>query len=92
MRVLWPLAKDLGFQYLMPRRFTQDPLENTIGAIRDNCGNNRMPTVPQFQSSFTSLILHNLEDKGKCNRNCELDDNMLSPITEFFRRDLLKVG
>jgi hypothetical protein len=90
MRVLWPLCKDLGFEYLLPRRFTQDPLENLIGGMRDACGNNRKPITSQVQAGFTSLLLYNLEDRGKFNRNCEQDDNSLCAIGQLLKDDFAK--
>lgn len=85
------MCKEIGFEYLLLRRFTQDPLENTIGALRDECcGNNRKPTVPQFQAGFTSKLLYHLEEQPKSNRNCEQDENTMRAISELFKEDLLQ--
>jgi hypothetical protein len=93
MNHLWPLAKSLGFKYLLTRRFNQDPLENFNGLMRNECGNNRVPTVPQFESGFTSLVLNCLDSVDHLDgTNCQPDDLKMEPLKPYIQTEFLKVN
>ncbi|PNF26771.1 hypothetical protein B7P43_G18200, partial [Cryptotermes secundus] len=57
---VWRTLKDLGFEYLHTQNLNQDPLENTFGAIRLNCGSNNNPTGGQFVDALKTSIINGL--------------------------------
>jgi hypothetical protein len=69
--------KSAGFHYLETRSLNQDPLENTFGIIRLNCGSNNNPTVGQFADALKTSITNGLAYAGLRNANCERDDTEL---------------
>lgn len=91
MRELWYLCRDLGHEYILTRRVNQDPLENAIGQLRDACGENRQPTVPQFESAFTSMVITKLQDNPSAGRNCEQDDLSMEPLQDFVNKSIIEV-
>jgi hypothetical protein len=55
------------------QKLFDDPLENTFGAIRLNCGCNNNPTVWQFVDALKTSIINGLAFRGLCGTNCEDD-------------------
>ncbi|KAI4463136.1 thap domain-containing protein 9 [Holotrichia oblita] len=71
---LYNNMQNLGFTYMLPRRFNQDGLENFFGRIRQ-CGMRYVnPTAFAFTPFYKSLLINNLTSKHPPGSNCE-DDN-----------------
>lgn len=76
VREIWNGVKDIdGVKSMYTRRLNQDPLENFFGEIRNSCGKNTTPTIPQFVAAYKNQLykplLKNRDGKG----NCEVDDD-----------------
>ncbi|KAJ8910197.1 hypothetical protein NQ315_014368 [Exocentrus adspersus] len=65
---------NLGFNYMMPRTFNQDPVENFFGKIRQRGSRNINPTPSDFISYYKNLLVNGLTSKHSVGANCE-DDN-----------------
>ncbi|XP_033608842.1 uncharacterized protein LOC117282608 isoform X2 [Cryptotermes secundus] len=83
---VWRTLKEAGFQYLLTKTLNQDPLENTFGAIRLNCGSNNNPTVGQFVDALKTSIINGLAFRGLGETNCEDDGaTLLDNLQLLFR-------
>jgi len=74
VRHVWRRWKQAGFKYLETRNLNQDPLENTFGVIRLQCGSNNNPTVGQFVDALKTSIINDLAFRDLRNTNCEDDE------------------
>jgi hypothetical protein len=54
-----------------------DPLENTFGVIRLQCGLNNNPTLGRFVVALKTSIIKGVSYAGLCNANCRGDDTKL---------------
>ncbi|XP_049268906.1 uncharacterized protein LOC119381959 [Rhipicephalus sanguineus] len=54
------VTKDLGYQYLMTSRLSQDPIENLFGVVRQSSGCNDHPTPEQFLITVNCLSFYSL--------------------------------
>lgn len=54
------MTKELGFQYLMTSRLSQDPIENLFGIVRQSSGCNDHPTPEQFLITVNCLSFYSL--------------------------------
>ncbi|PNF31489.1 hypothetical protein B7P43_G00752 [Cryptotermes secundus] len=61
---VWRTLKEAGFQHLHTQNLNQDPLANTFGAIRLNCGSNNNPIVGQFVDALKISIINGLAFRG----------------------------
>ncbi|PNF15720.1 hypothetical protein B7P43_G12478 [Cryptotermes secundus] len=83
---VWRTLKEAGFEYLHTQNLNQDPLENTFGAIRLNCGSNNNPTVGQFVNALKTSIISGLAFRGLGETNCEDDGaTLLDNLQSLFR-------
>ncbi|PNF15445.1 hypothetical protein B7P43_G18116, partial [Cryptotermes secundus] len=83
---VWRTLKEVGFEYLHTQNLNQDPLENTFGTIRLNCGSNNIPTVGQFVHALKTSIINGLAFRELGETNC--DDNgatLLDNLQSLFR-------
>lgn len=55
------------------RHLNQDPLENFFGAIRSHGCRNNNPTCDQFENSYATLLINNLNSGYIRGKNCEGD-------------------
>lgn len=87
-RYLWQQFTKDGYDYLKPRNFNQDPLENFFGCIRAHGVRNVNPTPFSFISSFKTLVINNFSSVHSPGANCEEDVNSsLSSFKEFLKKD-----
>ena len=90
IKLLWEDLRDnLGFEYLLTRRLTQDCLENFFSIVRNSWGHNDHPTSSIFQSIMHGLITNNVMQVAVAGANCEDDKTPLlaseeSAITKQF--------
>ncbi|XP_049817860.1 uncharacterized protein LOC126264344 [Aethina tumida] len=63
----------MGFKFISPRSFNQDPLENFFGQIRSHGVRNVNPTCTSFISSTKALIVNNFMSSHSPSFNCEED-------------------
>lgn len=89
MQELWKVLQNLGFSYLMPRTFNQDPLENFFGQIRQRGQRNNNPTPTDFGRYYKSLVVKQLTSSQSIGANCE-DDN--SEVFITLQRLVTQVG
>jgi hypothetical protein len=83
---VWRTVKEAGFKYFHTRNLNQDPLKNTFGAIRLNCGSNDNPTVGQFVGALKTSIINGLAFRSLGNTNCEDDGaTLLDNLQSFLR-------
>lgn len=54
------VTKELGFQYLMTSRLSQDPIENLFGIVRQSAGCNDQPTPEQLLITVNCLSFYSL--------------------------------
>jgi hypothetical protein len=69
-----------GFQYVMPRNFNQDPLENFFSKIRAHGVRNINPTATSFNNSFRSIMMTNFAGPHSPGANCEADGDLRALI------------
>ena len=71
------LLKKLRVEYninsVWLRHLNQDPLENFFGAVRSHGCRNNNPTCDQFESTFATLLINNLNSVHILGKNCEND-------------------
>lgn len=67
--------QELGFTYLMPRTFNQDPLENFFGRIRQSGQRNINPTPADFSAYYKSLLVNQMTPFHSVGSNCEEDSS-----------------
>lgn len=68
------VVKNIGFDYLMPRSFNQDGLENFFGKMRLKGFRNINPTSTNFTAYYKGLLVNQITSKQSVGANCE-DDN-----------------
>jgi hypothetical protein len=86
--MLWKVVLKEGFHHLETRKLNQDPLENLFGIIRQNCGQNHHPNVPQFVSALKTALIDGFSAPST-QHNCELDEgNFLSNLKSFLEKGL----
>jgi hypothetical protein len=76
---LWRRVKIIGFKFLTPRAFNQDPLEIFFSCVRGYAGANSEPTPTSFAHTTKALLVNNLVSPCAIGANCE-DDGSLSYI------------
>jgi hypothetical protein len=74
---LWRKVRSIGFKFLTPRAFNQDPLENFFSCVRGYAGANAKPTPTSFAHTTKALLVNNLVSPRAIGANCE-DDGSLS--------------
>jgi hypothetical protein len=74
---LWRKVRGIGFKFLTPRAFNQDPLENFFSCVRGYAGANAKPTPTSFAHTTKALLVNNLVSPRAIGANCE-DDGSLS--------------
>lgn len=89
-RYLWQQMEKDGYDYLKPRKFNQDPLENFFGCIRAHGVRNVNPTPASFISSFKTLVINNFSSVHSPGANCEEDSNIsLNNLKSFLEKNAL---
>lgn len=73
-KLLFENLKKFGFNYMMPRSFNQDPLENFFGQVRQRAYRSTNPTAEAFTPIYKSLLIKNVTSSHSYSANCE-DDN-----------------
>lgn len=71
--LLKKLENDFEITSVWMRHLNQDPLENFFGAIRSQGCRNNNPTCDQFESSFATLLINNINSVQTRGKNCEGD-------------------
>lgn len=71
--LLSKLEKDYNVTSVWMRHLNQDPLENFFGAVRSHGCRNNNPTCDQFENSFATLLVNNLNSDHIRGKNCEGD-------------------
>nr|CAI5840766.1 unnamed protein product [Callosobruchus analis] len=64
---------DGGFNFVSPRNFNQDPLENFFCSIRRHGMRNINPDCHSFKNSYKSLLIANYMSSKSPSSNCEDD-------------------
>lgn len=92
VRMLWNVVTKEGFHHLETRNLNQDPVENFFGIIRQNCGQNHHPNVPQFVSALKTALIDGFSAPST-RQNCEMDEgNFLSNLRSFLEKGLGSSG
>ena len=73
LRRVWFNLKKIGFRYIDPRGFNQDPLKNFFGSIRANGARSNDPTPSGFRGAFKTTLLNNFMSSYSVGTNCEED-------------------
>ncbi|KAK3932840.1 DNA transposase [Frankliniella fusca] len=73
---LWNKLKNIGIDTMKLRNFNQDKLENYFCLIRQSCGDNTDPTLPQFVAGMKTALVMEVSKgaSGSAVGNCEDDD------------------
>ena len=70
---IWKILHEkYGFEKMILRHLNQDPLENYFGLIRQTCGSNTDPTVPQFFAGVKTCLVQQVA-AGR-DTNCTADE------------------
>ncbi|VEN58396.1 unnamed protein product, partial [Callosobruchus maculatus] len=76
---------DSGFNFVSPRNFNQDPLENFFCSIRSHGIRNINPNCHSFKNSFKSILIANYMSSKSPSSNCEEDGTHgLSSLISLF--------
>ncbi|KAI4470866.1 microsomal prostaglandin e synthase-2 [Holotrichia oblita] len=73
MQYIWDKLSANGWQYLIPRHFNQDAIENFFSCIRAHGVRNVNPMCTSFITSFKTLTLNNFCSPKSISANCEDD-------------------
>lgn len=81
---LWKiLSEKYNFVKLNTRFCNQDPLENFFGQIRSHAVRNINPTPRQFQESFFTLLVNNMQCISMRRGNCEVINDNFNLLCTF---------
>lgn len=73
---LWEhLNKNYEITSLVMRNLNQDPVENFFSSVRSHGGANTNPTCQQFENTYKTLVVNNLNSNHSLGANCEKDPN-----------------
>lgn len=81
---LWKILNEkYEFRKLNSRFCNQDPLENFFGQIRSHAARNINPTPRQFQESFFTLLVNNMQCISVRRGNCESTHDPFNMLCTF---------
>ena len=69
------IVEDSNMTFLLTSRFNQDPIENLFAQIRAKGGNNRNPSVFEFNNSISRIMSMKII-ACSFSKNCENDDDL----------------
>lgn len=68
------------YQFITPRVFNQDALENFFGCIRSHAIRSTKPNACNFVSSFKSVVINKMSNYHSNNFNCENEGSSGNPL------------